>query len=363
MNTFARPFSGFLVVLMLISFSSQARASNPIDVAVLNLESSQVDVAALASLTAVLRDEASQVASYNVSKQPPISISELAIVLGCDHRQNDCLEQVADYLETQVLIFGTTSHQDDTYHVTVDIFDAKSTRIIHSFSRDFDSNQNLTISFRREISAFLSNPKSIPTSRLEISSNVSGADIRLDGVLVGHTPFERLGLPAGNYHLEISAPGFETWSTTVTLTDSGEAKITAPMTAMRGYVAKPAGDPTDRVANSTNWGAWSAIGVGSLALGASGAMAWMMNDTEQEIASKRGAGLTQREHQALIDQGNSYQLSHLVLLGVGAVGVTSGVIWLLVDGMSNNGDADLQAAASPLQFNLTPSSVSATWRW
>ncbi len=363
MNNFSTSFWGILVALMLASFSSQAQANDKIDVAVLNLESSQVDVAVLTSLTAVLRDEAAQVASYKVSKNPPISISEIAIILGCDHRGKECLQQVAEYLETELLVFGTTSHEDDIHHVTVNIFDAKSARIIHSFEREFDSNQNLAISFRREISVFFSDPKSIPTTRLEITSNVTGADIRLDGVLVGDTPFERLGLPPGTYNVEISAPGFETWTTTVTLTDSGEAKIKAPLIAQHGFAAKSDGGPTDRVPSSTNWGAWSAIGVGGVALGVSGAMAWMMNNTEQQIADKRESGLTQREHQALIDQGNSYQVSHLVLLGVGAVGVTAGVVWLFVDGMSSNADENVLTATKPLQFNVTPSSVSATWRW
>lgn len=361
MNILAKPWWACLVLLLLTPFSSTAFADEPLDVAVLNLESAQVDVAALTTLTSVLRDEAAQNKHYNISKTPPISISEIVVVLGCDPEEMQCLQQAAQNLNTRLLIYGKTTHDEETHHVTVDIFDALSSRIIHSFERHFDSNQNLAISFRREIASFFADPKAIPTTRLEIQSNVAGADIRIDDVLVGTTPFERLGLPQGTYQVELSAPGFEPWSDTITLTDSGEIILKAPLTAIIGYVAQDL-TPPDDVGASINWGAWSAISVGAVALGASGVLGWMMADTEQQITDGLNANLTQREHQDLLDKGESYQFTHRLLLGVGAVGVTSGLVWLLVDGLSNSADDDVHAH-KPLQFGISPTSVSASWHW
>lgn len=364
MNNITQPWWIFLVLLALLpfTFTRTAQAQETYDVAVLNMEGAQLDAAALATLTSVLRDEAAQNKRFNITQTPPVSISEVVVVLGCDPNEMHCLQQVAENLDTRLLIYGTATKNNDIHHLTVEIFDARSARILHAFARDFDSNQNLAISFRSEMTSFFAAPRSLPTTRLEISSNLAGADVRIDDVVVGTTPFERLGLPQGTYQVELSAPGFEPWTDTITLTDSGEVILKAQLTALEGYIPQASLNHQDEVGPATNWAAWSAISVGAVALGASGVLAWMMNDTEQQISDGLANNLTQREHQELLDKGESYQFSHRLLLGVGAVGVTSGLVWLLVDGLSNNDD-EAALSHSPLQFGISPTSVSASWSW
>jgi hypothetical protein len=112
-----------------------------------------------------------------------------------------------------------------------------------------------------------------------------------------------------------------------------------------------------------NWGAWALVGVGSAALIGSGVSALLMFGVEDDINTQSKAGTLDRtQYDALNERGQSYELTHRILLGVGIAAVSAGGIWLLVDKLSEP-DASAQRATPRWDVRVGTHSVEALWRF
>jgi hypothetical protein len=81
-----------------------------------------------------------------------------------------------------------------------------------------------------------------------------------------------------------------------------------------------------------------------------------MEQTEKKLEEESAAGtLTEERLETLFDRGENFELAHRVLLGVGAVAVATGVVWLLLD--------DRGEPAASLDFGVSPSGAAARLRW
>lgn len=359
-----------------------------LNVAVLNLEGPEVDAQLLDTLTSVLRNEAQQFSSYDIVNQSPINLSEVAIVLGCSSESLPCLGRAAEQLDARVLIFGRVEALPGAHRVTVAIFDAQSGKIVRQLVRTLqDEGQagageaaDTVRAFRKEVQTLFpadANPvaENQPTL-LQIDSNVADTAIKLNGTMVGIAPIKRSALPPGVYQIEASRDGYATWTSEVELIAGADVRVWVPMTRAReaGEPGQASGivtvsPPPVPESSGPNWGAWGAIGVGGMALAGSGVMALMISQTEDEIdeldanrdASKRDVYLSERE--GLVDNGQSYELAHRVLLGVGAASVVAGVVWLLVDSGGESQYSARHADPARWQLGLSTQGVQAQWSW
>lgn len=361
-------------------------------VAVLNLEGAQVDAKLLDTLTAVLRNEAQQYASYDIVNQSPINLSEVAIVLGCDSEQASCLARAAEQLSAQALIYGRVARVENTYQVTIEVFDASSKKVVRRLVRTLDPRQNNdadpVIAFRKQVQTLFDDSAVAGEARrstlLHVASSVDGTEIKLNGVMVGEAPLKRTDLPAGTYRIEAQHPGYEVWTTTVELSPGADAQILAtlvpsagapPAVAKNNAPARSESKTTSSVApppvsgsSSPNWGAWSAIGVGGAALVGGGMMAILLRSAQTDLDNldadrdtmNRDKYLTDRAN--IVENGESYEFAQWVLLGVGAASVTAGTIWLLVDGRSSEAPG-ARAQGEGIDLGVSPTGVSATLRW
>ena len=93
-----------------------------------------------------------------------------------------------------------------------------------------------------------------------------------------------------------------------------------------------------------------------------GIAAILMGGVEDDIAQQSQDGTLDRVgYDTLVDRGNTYELTHQILLGVGLVTVVSGGIWLLVDGLS---EPDEDAHLTPRwDVRVGPRSVEALVRF
>lgn len=67
-----------------------------------------------------------------------------------------------------------------------------------------------------------------PFGRLTVNSNVSGAEVLLDGRSVGRTPYvSGLDVPVGNLDLEVKRPGFERWQGSVNVYENTDSNVYA----------------------------------------------------------------------------------------------------------------------------------------
>ncbi|WP_168210503.1 PEGA domain-containing protein [Persicimonas caeni] len=403
MNTTAVSLVRTLLALLVTLFAAVPMAhaqdtGESINVAVLNLEGEGVDQKLLETLTSVLRNEAQQYSDYDIVNQSPINLSEIVVVLGCDTNNPTCLKQAADQLEARVLIYGRVEKVEQAHTVTIEVFDADTSKVEQRLVRTIVNKDDPVIAFRKQIQSMFAPDQATEGTRLQIGSNVEGAEVRVNDTMIGNAPVERKGLPPGNYSVEVSQEGYDTWKVSIELTEGADIRLWAPLNETKqpeAVAQKEAGEGTQegdtgvKVDDSSglgdssgmgdsskppvtgggggpNWGAWSAIGVGGVALAGSGAMALLMKGQEDELADhdaqrfqmSRDAYISDR--QEIIDTGESYELAHRVLLGVGAVSVVAGTVWLFVDGAEAD---DPLADERNWDVSVSPRGVSALFSW
>lgn len=382
---------------------AQGGADNPsgqINVAVLNLEGDGVDDKLLETLTSVLRNEAQQYSSYDIVNQSPVNLSEIVVVLGCNTDNPTCLKQAAEQLDARVLIYGRVEKVEQAHRVTIKIFDADTGKIERRLVRTLVNEKDPVVAFRKQIQSMFQLDKARQATRLQIGSNVEGAKIKVNGTMIGTAPVERKGLPPATYDVEVDAEGYTTWKASIELTPGADIRLWAPLTK----AAEPQASDADHVAQSDtdaagdtttvggpnlddgtsppevsvsegpNWAAWSAVGVGGVALAGSGVMAYMMSQTEDDLVAhdadryqmSRDAYLSKRAD--IVDTGQSYELAHRVLLGVGAVSVVAGTVWLIIDNAESDApmarnDLPVDSAERQWDVRVSPTGVSALVNW
>jgi hypothetical protein len=359
--------------------------ASTINVAVLNLEGDGVDAKLLETLTAVLRNEAQQHGGYDIVNQSPINLSEIVVVLGCDTNNPQCLEQAADQLDARVLIYGRVEKVEQAHKVTIEVFNTTSgtstQRLVHTLTNEADP----VVAFRRQIQSMFNPDAAGETTQLTIGASITGAKIRLNDTMIGTAPLERKGLPPGTYEVEVYQDGYASWRTSVELSEGSDVRLWAPLEKTPGADQSPGavadsgtsiGDadelgsssppPMSGVGSGPNWGAWSAIGVGGLAVGGSLAFAGLMGSAEDDLVAhdarrselNRDDYIAQRED--IVDTGESYELAHRVLLGVGAASIIAGTVWLWVD---DDEVDELMAEAPAWDVAVSPTGARALVRW
>ncbi len=386
------------LIVCLVVFGVAAPAAHaqdggePINVAVLNLEGSDVDDELLETLTSVLRNEAQQYASYDIVNQSPINLSEIVVVLGCNTNNPRCLTQAADQLEARVLIYGNVEKLDAVHKVTIEVFDASSGEIEQRLVRTLPDGEDPVVEFRRQLESLFTGEPVDGETRLRIGSSVEDAKIKINDTMIGTAPIERKGLPVGSYDVRVYADGYESWTATVELGAGDDVRLWAPLTAAKeetsgqdgvaqgdsgasergGQDSKGSGQadfvveaPPSSGAGTTNIGAWSAIAVGGVSLGGSALMGGLMLGAEDDLVEldansqqqDRDSYLAERED--IINRGESYELAHRVLLGVGALSIAGGTMWLLLDSDSE----EQPIAHRSWDVKLSPRGVDALFRW
>jgi hypothetical protein len=90
-----------------------------------------------------------------------------------------------------------------------------------------DFSQNIVISGNQTINAIL-NPNTVS---LTVNANLNGADVYVNGTMVGKTPYVSQFAP-GNYTVTVKAPGYYDFNATVSLT--GPQTVTASLVGITG---------------------------------------------------------------------------------------------------------------------------------
>ena len=354
--------------------------------AVLNIEGEGVDRDTADALSAVVRSEAQQIAEYQVVNASPINLSEVVMLLDCDASSTACLRKAAEQLDARVLIYGTMFKEKSGYRLELAIFDAPSGETTHRMRRALPG-QDLVFESRQEIEAFFSEVRQDQiAAKLSIASNVRGATVTLNGVPSGTTPLEALKIPPGPYAIEVSKPGFESWTLEVELGESATTTLRATLDPAPGEqgeataatsqdldatttsrqtdplaprVGGGVGEELDvrRRRDGVNLGAISLLSVGGVSLAASSIAAVRMNRLSDELTADARAGrLTPSEREAGIERGLALQRAHRVLLGLGAASALGGAVWLIVD-------VSREREPGAVSLSVSPFGVSATCAW
>jgi hypothetical protein len=222
-------------------------------VIVLGIRSVEGDDEFARNLTGALRHSASQVQGWTVSERE-VTLTQMALAHGCDEPDPTCLEQMAQTLTAQRILYGdvrrTNAGQTYDFSVNLHLFNAETNQIentvtdtIPGVRRDID---DLREPARRYVAALSGAPRA---GTLRVTVNVPGAEVFVDGESVGAADGEGhlvvSDVQAGSRSVRVVAPGHQSFASTVSVEAYGEATFEAELQA--GSSGPSAPFPTELV--------------------------------------------------------------------------------------------------------------------
>lgn len=217
--------------------AAPALASAQSSVIILGIRSVEGDDEFARNLTGALRHAASQTSGWNVSDRE-VTLDQMALAHGCDDPDPTCLEQMAQSLTVDRIVYGdvrrTSAGGRYDFSVNLHVFNAETNQIenvvtdtIASIHRDID---HLREPARRYIAALSGLPR---TGTLRIQVNVPGAEVFVDGEWAGVAGEDGTlvlsEVPAGNRRVRVLAPGHQSFTSTVSVEAYGEAAFEAEL--------------------------------------------------------------------------------------------------------------------------------------
>lgn len=334
------------IVLCCVASSAGAWAQS---VAVMDVEGKGLDSTTTSTLTSIVRNEVQQTMSSSVVNKSSVNLSESVVLLGCNSRSNACLNQLADQLDTQRLVITRLDKEGPkTYRLKVELFDKKKDAITHRLQKVI-KNDDFLVSVRVETQTFFQDiVAKAQAATLKVSSNVRGAQVLVDGEVIGQTPLLREGIAPGAHTIEVRSEGFTSWTAKVDMEPKGRTlfnvelkplpkpvePVVEPGIIKRTPDPSPAQVVVPRTTNDTNWAALSLVSVGGVALATSVVTGVLIGQTEDDIRQK-GDTISQVQYDDLVDKGERYELIHRVTLGVGLVAGAVGGLWLAFGAETN----------------------------
>lgn len=220
-----------LVLALSLITGFVATASAQESVVILGLRTVEGDDSLALNVSQALRKAASEVPDWLVRDQS-ISLAQMVLVHGCESVDLPCLGTIATGLAVDRLIFGDLKHDstttDHNLQIELQMYSAKSGAIDGTASASFPVNPSPAVidDLARQL-LLQARPGATAggAPMLTVSSNVEGAEVRLNGQLIGQIQGGSLRLPdlqPGAYTVELAAIGYQNVSKMVELAP-GEA--------------------------------------------------------------------------------------------------------------------------------------------
>ena len=180
-------------------------------IAVWRFDALGIDTELVARLETLFRMELDRLA-----KQPMPSRRDIDRVITADQREctgeEKCLAAIGKKLGVDVVVTGTVGSMADSYVLDIKAVQASSGKKLQRIQSDpLRGSPDDLIEGVRVAAYRLLAPEQLHGS-LQIQSDLVGAEVKLDGKLVGKTPLPRLGvvakLPLGKHKLTVRAAGY-----------------------------------------------------------------------------------------------------------------------------------------------------------
>lgn len=365
-------------------------------VIVLGLRSVEGDDDAAFGLSRALRDEANEVPGWNVREQS-VTLAQMSLAHGCEEVDAHCLADIAKALGVDMIIYGTvrrSSARDDYQYVArLNLFDATSGAIEQDGRMTFAQSlqdESMLRPVAAKLVAQLAPRTNVPT--LTIETNVAGAEVYLDGELIGQVQDDSFTLEdveAGEHRLEVTAVGYESFAENITLQPGEGATITANLGSSGETEDSQEESPSSGYRQMSEgippWLTGTAFGVGVVGL-AGTVVSWLIIDgiEKDEAYSGYSNALAQAgkrnpeeahpdlcvaaksnvvvdgvqpgqpaEVANLCSRGDTFELLQYVFIGVAGVGVATGITLLIIDG-SMTGGTDIAQRTPSLALSVRP---------
>ena len=400
---------GAMAVLTFCLLSVAAPALAQTKVIVLGLRSIEGDDETANALTDRLRTAAGSVEGWAVSPAA-VSMAQMSLAHGCEEIDASCLDEIAEGLKTDVVIYGTlrrnSARENYDFALNVSLYDARA-GVIAKIVDDTVPREEAGAAAHARAQKLLSRLASTSHGgTIAIQANTLDAEVRVNGQQVGHTRDGALrlgGLQPGQYRIEIVKDGYVPHVSTVTVAEGVETSIAAVLSTRdgRGGVEIDAYEEETKRGHRLGWLGWTLIGVSAVSLVGMGLSMAVINDIDDDpgktaysdavargndvaldmnqpeqviddvcVAARRGLDYTLEEGSARdvadkCDTAETMQVLQYVFLGTAVAAGATGLALVLTedDSPEDRGRARGRTLALRPHFGTDGGGVSATLRF
>jgi PEGA domain-containing protein len=198
------------LVVLLLAFSgprAAAQESGPLKILVLDPESKFFKSKKLTEFGNHLRSLAARYASLSVLKVPSMSNKQLRAKARCSDSKPACLVKIAKLVKASRILHSEIQKLPGRYLVVMRMVDAKTSLVIEQTRvRSRKDSESVRNSLLR---GWVDLQGPLVRSQMKVTSNVTGADVFLDGRKIGRTPLVLMkDLNKGTHVVELKHPGY-----------------------------------------------------------------------------------------------------------------------------------------------------------
>lgn len=354
------------ITLFLVSTPAVAQTSPPrlgdeprTSAAIFNLNADPAHRELAATLVTTVVETLKASPRYAGVAHVSMEVTEVSLLLNCSNESRACLRSIAGEVGARLLVFGELRSQKNELQLQLTVFDAGRGEVLSQFSKTVPMSTERP--FTDDVIAFLG-AEHTAESRVQVGSSVVGAEVAIDGRVVGVAPMERKGLAPGPHTVRVRHPDYDDWETTFDVQPGGSYELWAQLAPTHtGVIVAPEVVVRKK---RPNWIAWSIVGIGGASAAGSLVAGRMLVGTERTLSRESSGGtLTYARFSALHARGRAEGKVHLVTLGVAVVGLTVGGSMLLIDALSKNGEDEKPPEAARAKVAVGPAGVAATIVW
>ena len=250
-----------LCTCLALAWPGQAGAEQG-SVSVLKLSGTEVDEPMLARLQATLKEQVGADATKTVGGDTEMTIGEIGLTIGCEKISESCLSQVSEYVEMDMIVYGSVQRTEDIYLVNLGLFDLRTGKFIRRLEdRTIEGNEDEVVEV---FGTLVQNLMQGDVGRLVIQSATGatgGGMVTLDGKELGQAPGTFEGLPLGEHIVAIQSTDGQRMEQKVVL--RGES----PSTVVVNFAAVQQDTPQTRADSRWLVPGWASVGVGVVGLG------------------------------------------------------------------------------------------------
>ncbi len=201
-----------LIALALGALTPRSARAQPevSSTAVLGLEAIDVPSSLTDEIAEQLRQRVS--ASKDLHLVSGKDLVEVKLVFSCADEAASCMAQAGKSLDAQKIIYGSVKKQGDDFAIWLKMFDVRKAKLDFWLTETLPKKQADSAGIKAAASRWFAKLTGKPLSAgtVQITSNVFGAKVSLDGEPVGVTAEQPLSIPdvaAGKHELTLTKPG------------------------------------------------------------------------------------------------------------------------------------------------------------
>jgi len=231
-----------------------------------------------AVIASVLADALAGLDAFDVISRQDVHqvlrMSQDRQLLGCE--ESDCYTEIATFLAADRLATGTVSKAGDDFVLSLVLVDLASGEIENRVSANVHGGRAALLSeVRRQAGFLVAKALAARSGKLVLRVDQEGANVEIDGKLVGVTPVGQLTVPGGYHALRVAKEGFVDWSRDIAIHDDDMTDLQAFLTPSADFA-----DEYEREAKLFRGLAW-----GTLGLAAASGIATIVFKTQADTAA------------------------------------------------------------------------------